>query len=293
MISRRKLLAGLALGPLALAGLGTYAAAVEPRFRLVRTSWRPAPAAWPGDVPLRIVALADIHMGPPSMTPDRLAYIVEQAMVLRPDLVVLLGDYAAGHRFVTRQVPPGETASVLARLSAPLGVHAILGNHDWWEDPTMIPGRRNVWHRTLEDVGIPVLENRATPLTWRGTRFWLAGLGSQTAYPGGADDLDGTLAQVTDDAPLILLAHEPDIFARMPARVALTLSGHTHGGQVRLFGQSPMVPSRYGNRCAYGLVTEEGRHLVVSGGLGCSIVPIRFGMPPEITVIELGDGVAT
>jgi predicted MPP superfamily phosphohydrolase len=87
---------------------------------------------------------------------------------------------------------------------------------------------------------------------------------------------------------VILMAHEPDIFVRVPDRVALTLCGHTHGGQVRLMGWSPVVPSAFGNRYAYGHVVEEGRHLVVSGGLGCSILPVRFGVPPEIVVVELG-----
>jgi predicted MPP superfamily phosphohydrolase len=124
--------------------------------------------------------------------------------------------------------------------------------------------------------------------------LWIAGLGSQWAFPrGGADDLAAALAPLaSDEAPAILLAHEPDVFPRVPRRVALTLSGHTHGGQVRLLGYSPVVPSRYGNRYAYGHVEEDGRHLVVSGGLGCSIAPVRFGVPPEITVIELGGGQA-
>ena len=86
---------------------------------------------------------------------------------------------------------------------------------------------------------------------------------------------------------VVMMAHEPDIFPKIPERVALTLSGHTHGGQVRLFGWSPMVPSRFGNRYAYGHVCEGGRDLVVSGGIGCSILPVRFGVTPEITVIEL------
>jgi hypothetical protein len=102
------------------------------------------------------------------------------------------------------------------------------------------------------------------------------------------DDLPGTLAQVTDDAPVILLAHEPDIFPDVPARVAVTLSGHTHGGQIRLGPWVPVVPSRFGARYAWGHIVEGGRDLVVSGGLGCSVVPVRFGMPPEITVVELG-----
>ena len=104
----------------------------------------------------------------------------------------------------------------------------------------------------------------------------------------GADNLPAALAPLRgSDAPAILLAHEPDIFPRVPARVALTLAGHTHGGQVRLLGRSPVVPSRYGNRYAYGLVEEAGRRMVVSGGLGCSMMPVRLGVPPELTLIRL------
>jgi predicted MPP superfamily phosphohydrolase len=84
------------------------------------------------------------------------------------------------------------------------------------------------------------------------------------------------------------MAHEPDVFPKVPARVSLTVSGHTHGGQVRIFGYAPIVPSRYGSRYVYGHVIEEKRNLIVSGGLGCSSLPIRFGSPPEIVVIELG-----
>ncbi len=108
----------------------------------------------------------------------------------------------------------------------------------------------------------------------------------------GVDDLAGTLRQVTDDAPVILMAHEPDIFPDVPARVALTLSGHTHGGQVRFAGFAPIVPSKFGRRYAYGHIVEGGRNLVVSGGLGLSGLPLRFGSPPEIVVVELGAGSA-
>ncbi len=101
------------------------------------------------------------------------------------------------------------------------------------------------------------------------------------------DDLSATLAKVTDDAPVILLAHEPDVAARVPERVALQLSGHTHGGQVRLFGWSPVVPTRYGNRLAYGHARFKC-DVIVSGGLGCSIMPFRLGVPPEIVEVTLG-----
>ncbi|MFY0619175.1 metallophosphoesterase [Shimia sp.] len=150
----------------------------------------------------------------------------------------------------------------------------------------------NLYADALSAVGISVLSNEARKIPTAG--IWIAGLEDQLAILRGAgrydglDDLPATLHQIADDgAPVVMMAHEPDIFAKMPKRVSLTLSGHTHGGQVRLFGWSPIVPSRYGNRYAYGHVREDGRDLVVSGGIGCSIMPVRFGVVPEITVIEI------
>jgi predicted MPP superfamily phosphohydrolase len=294
MISRRGLLKSLTAATATTAATGAYATVVEPGFRLVARRWQPGPASWPPDLRLRIVALADVHMGPPHTTPARLEAIVAQAAALRGDLVVLLGDYRASHRFVTERIAPEVTARLLRTLGAPLGAWAILGNHDWWDDAEAQRRRHGptLWHAALGSAGIPVLDNEAVRLTWQGQPFWLAGLASQLAFStprSGADDLGAALAPAAGDAaPVILLAHEPHIFPRVPPRVALTLCGHTHGGQVRLLGYSPVVPSRFGNRYAYGHVVERGRHLVVSGGLGCSIAPIRFGVPPEITVVELG-----
>jgi predicted MPP superfamily phosphohydrolase len=151
--------------------------------------------------------------------------------------------------------------------------------------------------RALEAAGIPVYENDAKRLSKNGRPFWLAGLGDQLAYwPArrfrpvrhiGVDDLGATLAKVTDSAPVILLAHEPDVAMRVPSRVALQLSGHTHGGQVRLFGWSPAVPTRYVKQFTYGH-TRTNCDVVVSGGLGCSIMPFRLGVPPEIVLVTLG-----
>jgi predicted MPP superfamily phosphohydrolase len=292
MANRRTFLKWLAALPASVAAGGAYATVVEPGFLLVRQTWRPEPATWPSDLRLRIVALADIHMGPPLMTLERLQGIVHEAMELKPDLVVLLGDYAGSQRFfVSHRVTPADTAAVLSGLQAPLGVLSVMGNHDWADDRQAQRRRAGptFWHTAFEDAGIPVLENSAVRLSWNGKPIWIAGLGSQWAYAGGADDLEEALSPLaSDDAPAILLAHEPDIFTRVPSRVSLTLCGHTHGGQVRVLGYSPIVPSRYGNRFAYGHVIENDRHLVVSGGLGCSLLPIRFGVPPEITVIKLG-----
>ena len=294
---RRHLLAGLGatLGT-AMAG-SAYALAIEPGFRLEVRHYRPRLPAWPVGFRLRIGIITDLHAGGPHMLPRRVEGIVETLEGLRPDLVVFLGDLNASHRFLTERVPPARSAAILARLRPPLGIHAVLGNHDWWDDPaTFRSGRRQrpETARALLAAGIPVLENKAVRLRHDGRDFWLAGLGSMWAFGGGfggwrgIDDLPATVAALADDAPAVLLAHEPDIFPRVPARVALTLSGHTHGGQVRLPGWAPVVPSNYGDRYAYGHVVEEERHLIVSAGLGTSGYPVRFGVPPEIVLVDLG-----
>jgi predicted MPP superfamily phosphohydrolase len=246
------------------------------------------------------VALADIHACRPWMTPERIASLAEEANALEPDVIVLLGDYVAGTRMVGGWVDAHEWAPALSGLKAPLGVFSVLGNHDWWEDLTAQKAGHGptIARRALEAAGIPVMENDAVRLEKDGPGFWIAGLADQLALrPGrawgrsgftGLHDLGGTLAKVSDEAPVILLAHEPDIFPEVPDRVTLTLSGHTHGGQIRLFGYSPVVPSRFGNRYAYGHVVEGSRNLIVSGGLGFSIAPIRFGVRPEILAVDLG-----
>jgi uncharacterized protein len=286
-------LGGLALSGAAVTG---YAFGIEPGFLVRVQRYALTPPGWPSDFKLRIAALADIHAGEPYMGLGRIERIVAATNELKPDLVLLLGDYAAGHRWVTGKVAIKDTASVLAGLKAPLGVHAILGNHDWWDDKQAQKRRAGpcLYGEALKTVGLPVYENDGVRLEQDGRPFWLLGLADQIAFIegrgrfAGLDDLGATLAKVTDDAPVILMIHEPDAFTQVPARVSLTLAGHTHGGQVRLFGYSPVVPSAYGNRFAYGLVVEENRHLIVSGGLGCSILPVRFGVPPEINLIELG-----
>lgn len=296
MLTRRTFisgLAGLAAGGIGLAG---YAFGIEPNWRLTVVRYRLRPTGWPEGMKLKIAVVADLHACEPYMPVRRIEEIVRATNRVGADLIVLLGDFMAGHRFTTGQVPSADWAKALAALKAPLGVHAVLGNHDWWHDRAAQRARRGPIdaRRALEAVGIPVYENEVVRLVQGRHAFWLAGLGDQIAFMlgrsrfQGVHDLGGTLAKVVDAAPVILLAHEPDIFPQVPARVALTLSGHTHGGQVRLFGYSPIVPSGYGNRFAYGHVVENDRHLIVSGGLGCSIMPVRFGVPPEIVAIEVG-----
>ena len=301
MISRRRFLRWTAGLGLAAALVPAYAFGMGPLLPPRITRYSVTPRRWPAGLKLNVAVLADFHACEPWMSPARISSIVEMTNSLRADLIVLLGDYVAGHRIVTEYVDSKVWSAALAGLHAPLGVHAVLGNHDWWEDKT---AQRNgagptIARMALEKVGIPVYENDAVRLSKDGKLFWLAGLGDQVAfvpsrrhYPGrplGVDDLKTTLAKVPANEAVILLAHEPDIMVRVPERVALVLSGHTHGGQLRLFGWSPVVPSRYGNRYAYGHVREQC-DLIVSGGLGCSIVPMRFGVPPEIVLVTLQGG---
>lgn len=291
MITRRQFLQTSAGGALALSGTGGYALA-EP-FRLKLTRYHVTPSNWTPGLSLRIAALADFHFCDPWMSIEHTRHIVETTNALRPDAVVLLGDYEPGRGMsrLSRHIPRHKWAEALAGLKAPFGVHAVLGNHDWWSDPAAMRRRAEpAAERALVEAGIAVHNNRAVRLVKDGRPFWIAGLADQWAFShrAGLDDLPGTLAQVTDKAPLILLAHEPDIFPKVPERVSLTLAGHTHGGQVRVPGWQERIPSRYGARFAYGHIVERGRHLVVSGGLGCSRVPVRFGVPPEIVLVELG-----
>jgi predicted MPP superfamily phosphohydrolase len=304
VLSRRQLLKGLALTGIGSMSFGGYALA-EP-FRLGVTRYAISPPGWIPGLSLKVAVLTDFHICEPWLGLDRLRRIVARTNALDPDVVLLLGDYVCGGRMSlwSRYVPHEQWAAVLAGLKAPLGVHAVLGNHDWWEDIEIQRRRAGPVQagEALVAAGVPVYENDAVRLEKDGQPFWIAGLGDQWAFwPGGPgssfeersdgfvgmDDLAGTLAKVTDDAPVILMAHEPDIFPQVPERVSLTVAGHTHGGQVTFGGFAPIVPSRYGRRYVYGHIVEEGRNLLVSAGLGCSTLPIRFGAPPEIVMIQV------
>ncbi len=299
MHSRRKFLA-LGAGLTGFLGLGGYSFGYEPRSGPTITEYAPQLPRWPADLSLRIAVLTDIHVGGYAMPPARLEHVVAATNALEPDIVLLLGDYVMGWH--PRHTELALLAAItLRQLRAPLGVHAILGNHDWW-DVREAQKRRDgpvPTQLALEKFGIPVMENKAVKLLQNGHPFWLLGLGDMLAFrvggwprdwgsEGGRDDLPSTLAQMDDDAPAILMAHEPDIFPHVPPRVSLTLSGHTHGGQVRLFGYSPIVPSQFGNRYAYGHVIEDNRHIIISSGLGTGSLPVRLGAPPEIVLITLG-----
>jgi predicted MPP superfamily phosphohydrolase len=234
---------------------------------------------WPKDLGgLRIALVGDIHTGSPFMDDQKLRQIVELTNQQNPDLIVLLGDYMVKDSWHGHKVAPEITAAHLKDLRAPLGVYAVLGNHDWWYDGEKV-------QHAFEQVGIRVLENDVTEIKWRDGSFWLVGLAD---YWSLRFRIKETLNKVPPGATMVAITHNPDIFARVPATVQLLLAAHTHGGQVNfpLIG-TPIVPSRYGSRYTAGHIYENGHHMFVTTGIGTSVLPVRFRVTPEIVILRI------
>ena len=253
---------------------------------------RLADARWDGLPDLTIAVVSDLHVCRPWTTLGMVGRIVGQVNALGADVILLPGDFIADRNLPARRETAEAVIGALSPLSAPLGVFAVMGNPDWWgcETSRVTDFTRNSVQDALDAAHIHHLQNRALRIA-HGGGFWLVGMDSQDGVKHlkrpGFHRPEEAFAGVTGDAPAILMAHEPDYFAKGDTRAFLQVSGHTHGGQANLAGWRPMTPSRYGGRYAYGHVQEAGRHLVVSGGIGFSGLPLRLFQPPEITVIRL------
>lgn len=259
-------------------GLGSWAFWLEPaslfneNHRIQVPSW---PAACDG---IRVALLADLHVGSPFNGVEKLERVVDLTLAAKPDLILLLGDYVIGGVLGGTYVPPETIADGLRRLSAPLGVFAVLGNHDRSDNADRM-------EKALQAVGVPVLEDAAREMVSSECRFWLVGLSD---FWEGPRRYEAALSAVPHGAAVMAFTHNPDLFPLLPHSVNITFAGHTHGGQVYLpFAGRMIVPSRYGQRFAIGHVVERNRHLFVSPGLGTSILPVRFLVPPEVSVVTL------
>jgi predicted MPP superfamily phosphohydrolase len=252
-------------------GIGIWGAVRSP----ITTSYAIDDPAWPaGAPPLRIVQLSDIHANRPFMPADKVEALVTRVNALKPDIIVLTGDYMGDGITGASPLPPAQAVAPFAGFRARFGIYAVLGNHDYQ------PNARGVG-TALRHAGVRLLSNAhvaAGPIT-------IVGVDDELT---GHADLARAMAGIAGGVPTILLSHSPDIFPSVGPNVALTLSGHTHGGQIVL----PVIgalstESRYGRRYAHGHIEENGHDLIVSAGLGTSILPLRIGMPPEIVVITV------
>ena len=241
-------------------------------------------ANWPRELDgLRIAVISDIHAGGSFINDKKLHTIVDRTNALHPELIVILGDFMSSNGWTSRRVEPEVFAPVLKNFNAPFGTYSVLGNHDWWYNGAKV--------RTgLEQNGIKVLENEALRIEARGVPLWLVGLADLWTRPQLVEPqhIEQTVAKVPDGQTMIALTHNPDIFPSIPERTPLLLAGHTHGGQVRfpLIG-SVVRASVYGERYESGHVFENNHHLFVTTGIGTSIMPVRFGVTPEIVLLTI------
>ena len=280
--------------------LGLLAAAysyfIEP-YRLVVNSQELAIDNWNSTFDgLKIVAISDIHAGSNGVDGAKLRAIVEATNLQDPDLIVLLGDYVSqiggrGSDGIRPLRMPVETiADNLDGLRARHGVFAVLGNHDDWHDDSAIAN-------ALESLGYKVLNGDMAEIERNGAKMRILGLKDHVqikSWESFAEEARKLLAPSEGTGDVLILEHSPDVAPIINGEIPISrdlklmISGHTHGGQVWLpvFG-SAVVPSSYGQKYAAGHVKENSLDIFITTGVGTSILPFRFMVPPEIAVITV------
>lgn len=221
---------------------------------------------------LKIVLLSDLHLAPGHG--KKLQKIVAAVNQEHPDIILLGGDYVKGHKRST-SMNAAQIAAGLGALKARYGVYAVLGNHDGWHGGPKI-------ETEFTKQNIRVLKNENVKLSINERNIFLAGVED---FYTGTPDLTEALKGIS--GPVLLLSHSPDIFPDVPPVVDLTLAGHTHGGQVKMpFWGAILTSSIYGTKYAEGFITDGGKKMIVTKGIGTSLLPLRFNCRPEIAVIE-------
>jgi len=264
---------------LVLAVLAVYAVIVEPRWTAARRIEASVPD-W-NRPPLKVAIASDWHFTRRPlgvMTPARAARIVAQINAAHPDLVLLPGDFIAGTGDPAARGEPDaqEIAAVLGKLRAPLGVYAVLGNHDWWSGGPALAA-------ALQRQGIRVLENQAREID---AGLWLAGIGDDMS---GHSDPVRAVATVPPRAHVLVFMHDPASLLDLPPVQGLAVAAHMHAGQVRLPGYGALItPGRAPRSWSYGWIEHRGLQAWVTSGLGTSILPVRFNARPEWVLLVVG-----
>jgi predicted MPP superfamily phosphohydrolase len=269
------------MGALAIAGEGTIVEANRPQLVTIEIPLAGLAESWDG---FRIVQLSDIHYDEHfSIVPLRKA--IDMVAGLKPDLVVLTGDYVTAPwprprdwSAVWASTGIAPCAQWLAKLQAPFGILAILGNHDFSANPLHVAA-------LFQSHGISVLRNHSVSLEREGKRLWFAGLDDVLS---GKPDLDLALRGIPIGETIVLLAHEPDFADYVGRRpIALQLSGHSHGGQIRLPLIGPPYLPKLARKYPWGLRRIGPLTLYTNAGIGTIRVPVRLNCPPEVTLITL------
>lgn len=264
-----------------LTGAALWSVLIEPRWLAVRDIPVSMPN-WQGPDKLKVAVAADWHLTRRALwrvtTVERAKAIVKEINAAKPDLILLPGDFIADRDF---GVPGGtkaeeEIASILGALSAPFGVYAVLGNHDWWHDG-------NGFMAALGRHGITVLNNESAPVP--GLPLWLVGIGDDStghSHPARA------MQQLPRGAPALVMMHDPASLQEVRTFSGFAVAGHTHGGQVYIPGVGALVvPGAAPKSWAYGWVAHGGNAMYVTSGIGVSILPVRFNMRPEWVMFHL------
>ncbi len=279
---RRSLLVAVALSLAAIAAViwvGLSNAISTPIVREAKLHVEGLPK---GSGPVRIALVSDIHIGDRAMTSERLTEIADQVNASRPNLILLAGDFVTGHSPEDALERAANLTRPLKRLRAPLGVIAVLGNHDYWTAPGAV-------REALVKAGISVLENQAVK---RGP-FAIIGIGDRFS---GYDDLPAALlaARRIDGLPIVL-THSPDIVPELPENQHLVFAGHTHCGQVVLPWIGPLLrysPRNhwrrlYNPRYRCGAIREGKRTTIITAGVGSGTSPVRIGAMPDWWLVTL------
>ncbi len=270
----RRLAWAVLIAMLAICVDGFY---VEPA-RLVERDHVLSLANWPARCDgLRVDVVADLHVGSPRNGIDKLDRVVARLIRSDADIVLMAGDYVILRVLAGTYIPPEVIAEHLKPLTARKQVYAVLGNHDWWKDGARVS-------RAFSAAGVHMIDNMAVPIEAGGCHFWLAGLGDLME---GRPDIRASFAMVPVGMPVVALTHEPALWPRIPDAAVLTVAGHTHGGQINPFGL--LTPRHYQAHSPQlnGAYQVGARRLFVSPGIGTSILPMRLGVPPEISRLTL------
>lgn len=286
-ITRRGFIRICVLGLLTLIGAKGFFNSRNLRLIRLKVVLKRLPYAFDG---LKVGQIADIHAGP--LVPQKLIKEgVDIIMANRPDLIVLTGDFVSGAtKFLWTSYGGFKKRHYdycmeeLGRLKAPLGVFAVLGNHDFWSGQEVALKIA----RGLEGLGVQVLRNKAIPIERKGEHLYLVGVDD---YWEDSYSLTVALKNVPEDACRILLSHNPDVnedIESLKERIDFVISGHTHGGQVVLpFMGALYIPSPFGQKYLAGLVRDKERQTYISRGLGLFFVPVRINCPPDVSLLTL------